>query len=109
MKFSPIYDQLQILMQTLGKIKTILAWQSLKRSEYRPDSNPFFIPPEDSDTELVHACSSFIVTAQTLEDMLHDKHIKLSAKARLGLQNDFRECKRQLNSLPLPQAIPRMY
>ena len=109
MKFSPIYDQLQTLTQTLGKIKSILAWQSLKRSEYRPDSNLFFMPPEDPDTELVHTCSLFIATAQTLESMLHDKHIKLSAKARQGLQNDFRECKRQFNSLPLPQAIPRMY
>ena len=89
------------LRKNLKEIKTLLAWQRLKRSETRVNQPPAFRINDSTETDIKNKYSEFLYTSMQMHNLLNSKAIAESR--REDIRRQIIKLERQLRQLDLPQ------
>ena len=90
---------LQELEATVAELRSLLAWEALKRAEARPGDPPGFIPYDPAAQDIKHAYSLFLAKSLTLHHILkHPADGSATSRQReeirrklIALEDEFRQ------------------
>ena len=103
---SVVAGGLESLSESLQKIKALLAWAELKRSETRHDPPPSFRLDDHLSTELRNEYGFFIKTAMDIHEFLNSKSMRHVSKGKRQLwRRELMQLETELRQLDLPVAL----
>lgn len=96
---------LRSLRESLRQIKSLLAWEQLKRSESTPNQPPAFQISDPTESDLKNEYSFFLSTLVQVHNILNDGTLVLPDKYRQSIQRQIYRIEQQANHLNLHQRF----